>query len=359
MSLLSTGNTATKAHWEAALRAVTYSNTSDNPNTAARTVSYAVNDGSLGSNTVTSTINLTAVNDAPIAYPDEGLVVQARPATLARLAASVAEDDAVLTVASTAGYARRGALIVDAEVVTYADRTATQFLGVVRGVHGEVNSHGSGTNVAPAVAPFLPGDNDEDVDGGIDPLFCDLDVAADGQQRSKTVNCRDGATVTGTGRFLLDQNGGAVTFVPEAGCRGTANTTYASTDTGSPTPVRTSNGAVLSVQVNVPPKAAADAWTVRSSGGAVDVTANDVDAGSGAVEVRAAPEHRSDRGVVLRGHELAPVVADDLCHLGRGAVDVEQQFGMFVEIAPPGGDFGQQFGEAVLDGHGRSPLTEA
>jgi VCBS repeat-containing protein len=66
MSLLSTGNTATKAHWEAALRAVTYSNTSDNPNTAARTVSYAVNDGSLGSNTVTSTINLTAVNDAPL-----------------------------------------------------------------------------------------------------------------------------------------------------------------------------------------------------------------------------------------------------------------------------------------------------
>ena len=53
---------------------MSYSNTSDTPNTAARTVSYVVNDGALNSSAVTSTINVTAVNDAPVvavAIPDQ------------------------------------------------------------------------------------------------------------------------------------------------------------------------------------------------------------------------------------------------------------------------------------------------
>ena len=42
MTLTSAGATATKAQWQAALRAVTYSNSSDNPSVLARTVSYRV-----------------------------------------------------------------------------------------------------------------------------------------------------------------------------------------------------------------------------------------------------------------------------------------------------------------------------
>ncbi|WP_346308847.1 tandem-95 repeat protein, partial [Limnohabitans sp.] len=66
MSLSSSGATATLAQWQAALRAVNYSNTSDNPTTAARTVSYVVNDGAASSNVLTSTVNVTALNDAPV-----------------------------------------------------------------------------------------------------------------------------------------------------------------------------------------------------------------------------------------------------------------------------------------------------
>ncbi|WP_310614864.1 Ig-like domain-containing protein [Limnohabitans sp.] len=66
MTLTSAGSTATLAEWQAALRAVAYSNTSDAPSTAARTVSYVINDGQLDSTPVTSTVNLTAVNDAPV-----------------------------------------------------------------------------------------------------------------------------------------------------------------------------------------------------------------------------------------------------------------------------------------------------
>jgi drug/metabolite transporter (DMT)-like permease len=45
---------------------VSYSNSSESPNTASRTVSYVINDGALNATAVTSTITVTAVNDAPV-----------------------------------------------------------------------------------------------------------------------------------------------------------------------------------------------------------------------------------------------------------------------------------------------------
>src|SRR6202012_4336623 len=66
LSLSSSGNTATLAQWQVALRSVQYSNSSDNPSTAARTINFTVNDGGLNSNAVSSTVNVIAVNDAPV-----------------------------------------------------------------------------------------------------------------------------------------------------------------------------------------------------------------------------------------------------------------------------------------------------
>ncbi len=57
--------TDTLANYQAALRSVTYANSSNDPSTSARTVSWIANDGSDPSNTATSTITVTAVNDAP------------------------------------------------------------------------------------------------------------------------------------------------------------------------------------------------------------------------------------------------------------------------------------------------------
>ncbi|WP_370197071.1 beta strand repeat-containing protein, partial [Aurantimonas sp.] len=65
LTLSSAGGTATVAQWQAALRAVTYANSSDDPSTSARTISIAVSDGSEVSATQTTTVNVTAVNDAP------------------------------------------------------------------------------------------------------------------------------------------------------------------------------------------------------------------------------------------------------------------------------------------------------
>lgn len=65
LTLTSAGATATLAQWQAALRSVTYSNGSDAPSTAARTISFRVNDGTADSNVATKVLNVTAVNDAP------------------------------------------------------------------------------------------------------------------------------------------------------------------------------------------------------------------------------------------------------------------------------------------------------
>ena len=93
MSLTSAGASATLAQWQAALRAVTYFNSSDNPSTLARTVSYTVNDGAASSNTVTSTVNLTAVNDAPVFTGTAGGVTFIENGAAVSLVAGAAVSD--------------------------------------------------------------------------------------------------------------------------------------------------------------------------------------------------------------------------------------------------------------------------
>ncbi|NUA30029.1 DUF4347 domain-containing protein [Cupriavidus basilensis] len=72
MTLTSSGASATTAQWQAALRSVTYTDSSDTPNTSNRTISFTVNDGTADSNTVTKTVSVTAVDDTPIATASGG-----------------------------------------------------------------------------------------------------------------------------------------------------------------------------------------------------------------------------------------------------------------------------------------------
>jgi trimeric autotransporter adhesin len=66
LALTSAGGSATLAQWAAALHAVTYDDTSDTPNTADRTISFVVNDGTSNSIAGTKTVSVAAVNDPPV-----------------------------------------------------------------------------------------------------------------------------------------------------------------------------------------------------------------------------------------------------------------------------------------------------
>ncbi|MDE5087209.1 MAG: hypothetical protein O4805_08660, partial [Trichodesmium sp. St16_bin2-tuft] len=57
---------ATLSDYQTAIAQIQYNNTSGDPNTTARRVEVVVNDGNTNSNTATTTINITAVNDAPV-----------------------------------------------------------------------------------------------------------------------------------------------------------------------------------------------------------------------------------------------------------------------------------------------------
>ncbi|UGA40398.1 hypothetical protein JOS77_14370 [Chromobacterium haemolyticum] len=67
LTLTSSGATATLAQWQAALRAVTYTDSAVSPNTATRTVSFQVNDGSKNSVAVTRSVTVAATDQTPIA----------------------------------------------------------------------------------------------------------------------------------------------------------------------------------------------------------------------------------------------------------------------------------------------------
>jgi hypothetical protein len=72
LTLSSAGGTATLAQWQAALRAVTYANTSSAPDPSDRTISFVINDGGLDSAPVTKAISVTSVNDVPIVVTSGG-----------------------------------------------------------------------------------------------------------------------------------------------------------------------------------------------------------------------------------------------------------------------------------------------
>jgi hypothetical protein len=61
--VLSLAGNATVTDYQTALRNVTYENTSDNPSTQSRSMTFVVNDGEANSNTVSKAINVIAVND--------------------------------------------------------------------------------------------------------------------------------------------------------------------------------------------------------------------------------------------------------------------------------------------------------
>ncbi len=68
--VLTLTGSASVANYQTALRSITFSSTSDNPTSfganTSRTITWTVNDGALNSTAATSTVAVTAVNDAPV-----------------------------------------------------------------------------------------------------------------------------------------------------------------------------------------------------------------------------------------------------------------------------------------------------
>ena len=188
-TLTLTGST-TVANYQTALRTVTYQNTSEAPSILARTVVYQVNDGGAVnnlSNQLTSTINVTAVNDAPLAVNDAYTVIQDTTLTVGTVL--------VKDIFPGSGYGQPSGLI---------NVNGTLFFGAIDGVNGqELWASGTAANV-------LANDTDSDsatlaanlVTG---PANGTLVLNADG-----TFTYRPNAGFTGTDSFTYQANDGSL-----------------------------------------------------------------------------------------------------------------------------------------------------
>ena len=64
--LTDSGNLATNADFQTVIESIKFETTSDTPNEDKRYITLVTNDGDLFSNTITETLTVTAVNDAPV-----------------------------------------------------------------------------------------------------------------------------------------------------------------------------------------------------------------------------------------------------------------------------------------------------
>ncbi|HKO56846.1 MAG TPA: Ig-like domain-containing protein, partial [Thermoanaerobaculia bacterium] len=134
--VLTLSGTDTIANYQTALRSVTYRNTSDNPSTAARTISWSVTDAGAATSVTpaTSTINITAVNDAPTVTTSGNLAFTENQGPTA--------IDAGITVADPDSANLTGASVsITGNFVSAEDVLAFAGLGPISGVYN------SGTGV--------------------------------------------------------------------------------------------------------------------------------------------------------------------------------------------------------------------
>ncbi|MFP1633652.1 DUF4347 domain-containing protein, partial [Zhengella sp. ZM62] len=92
--------TATLADYQAAIAAITYSSTSENPNETTREISVSVNDGGLDSAVRTAFITVTAVNDVPTGSIAPVTVTEDTPASGNVLTDVTDAEGDTITVAS-------------------------------------------------------------------------------------------------------------------------------------------------------------------------------------------------------------------------------------------------------------------
>ena len=143
LTLTSSGASATLAQWQAALRSVTYLNTSDAPNTAVRTITWLVNDGTGTSLPITKTVSVAAVNDVPVVSASQGST------------AATEQISVVLDPAMTVSDVDNSSLVSATVSVSGGFRSGEDVLGYVSGAsYGNISgTYSAATGVLTLISP--------------------------------------------------------------------------------------------------------------------------------------------------------------------------------------------------------------
>ncbi len=166
--------TDTLAHYQQVLRSVTYANSSQNPATAARSVSFVASDGVVASGAVLVTVNVVAVNDAPAlagagsaTFTEDGGPVGVAPALTASDVDNTNLASATVTItnllnagqealaASTGGTAITASYVAPTLTLSGAD-TVANYQAVLRSV--TYNNLSQGPNATDRLVNFVVND---------------------------------------------------------------------------------------------------------------------------------------------------------------------------------------------------------
>lgn len=127
MGTLTLTGTASIASYLAALRSITYANTSDNPSTLIRSVSFRVSDSTATSGAATRAIAVLAVNDAPVVAATNAALIYTENAGPIAIDPGLSLSDADSTALSGATIVIGGNYAAGQDVLAFTD----QF-----GIHG-------------------------------------------------------------------------------------------------------------------------------------------------------------------------------------------------------------------------------
>ncbi|MEA2138176.1 MAG: hypothetical protein QOG56_1326, partial [Solirubrobacteraceae bacterium] len=116
---LTLSGTATVATYEQALEAVTYRNTSDDPSTAPRTVTYQARDAGGFGSAGTHGITVTALDDDPVAVDDAATVAEDSAANAIDVRANDTDVDAGPKNVASASDPAHGTVVVTAGALSY------------------------------------------------------------------------------------------------------------------------------------------------------------------------------------------------------------------------------------------------
>lgn len=180
---LTLSGSASVTNYEAALRSVTYLNTSDTPSTSNRTISVTASDNHLTSTAATRTIAVVATNDAPVGVPSiTGLVRE--DSTLTANTSSINDADGLGPFSYQ--WLRDGADIAGATASTYTTGDAdvdallsvriryTDAFGTLETVTSAQTAAVQNLNDVPTGQPLITGTATED-----QTLTADLSALAD------------------------------------------------------------------------------------------------------------------------------------------------------------------------------------
>jgi hypothetical protein len=311
---------ADNAAVQALVRDVAYTNVSDNPSGADRTVDVTVTDGDGGtSNVPVATVHVTPVNDAPVANDDNVGAVKNHPATYAATTLTGNDTDAEGdTITITAVHnGTNGTVVLNGDGTVTFTPTANYFGPAtftydVSDGHGGVDTATVNVDVEPNTPPVANDDSLTAVEDtpktylASDLIGNDTDADGDPLHISAVSNAQHGNVVL---------NGdGTVTFTPAADYNGPASFDYTVSDNLD---TDTATASVTVSAVNDAPTASVSATLAATEQQTTNLkntmSVADVDAASGNVTATVSVDYgilnagAGTSGVILSGSGTATV----------------------------------------------------